>query len=227
MMNKGKSGRAIVQPITDAYFTVNRKMNMVDETALIKALNRARAKCRPRHPADLNFKLQENGIPENLNVHYVEIGKGETKRRHLICFIDKQAKLLTIRKRWYMDGTFKIVKQPFVQLWTIHGFIRSGLQKKMVPLMYVLMSRRSRKDYKLVLNYITDRILSNKQHVTQCVLDFEKAVWLALGDVFGDGVKIFGCGFHWTQCLFRRLKKLGLTAAYRNKKITRVRTICK
>ena len=129
-------------------------------------------------------------------MHDVEIGKGEIKRRHLTYYTDKQAKLLTTRLCWYMDGTFKLVKQPFVHLWTIHGFIRSGLQQKIKPLMYVLMSRRSRKDYKLVLSYITDKIVSHKPHVTQCVLDFEKAVWLALGDVFGDGVKIFGCGFH-------------------------------
>lgn len=39
------------------------------------------------------------------------------------------------------------------------------------------------------------------------VIDFEKAVWLAIQDVFGKDVKVFGGGFHWTQCIFRRLKK--------------------
>ena len=72
MMNKGKSGRAIVQPITDAYFTANRKMNMVDKAALINVLIASEQNCRPRYQADLNFKLQENGILENLNVHDVE-----------------------------------------------------------------------------------------------------------------------------------------------------------
>jgi hypothetical protein len=46
-------------------------------------------------------------------------------------------------------------------------------------------------------------------NVEECVVDFEKAVWLAIEKEFGVGVKVFGCGFHWTQCLFRHLKSLG------------------
>jgi hypothetical protein len=42
----------------------------------------------------------------------------------------------------------------------------------------------------------------------ECVVDFEKAVWLALEKVFGLQTKIFGCGFHWTQCIFRRINLL-------------------
>ena len=104
-----KSGMLNESP--NAYFTANRKMNMVDKTALANAINCARAKCRPRHPVDLDFKLQETGIPKNLKRHDVDIGKGESKRRHTICYTDKQAKLLTTRKRWYMDRTFTIVKK--------------------------------------------------------------------------------------------------------------------
>ena len=130
-------------------------------------------------------------------------------------------------KRWYMDGTFKIFKKPFMQLWTIHAFIRVKDSKKMLPLMYVLMSRRTRKYYKCVLKIIVNKILKNNIAVTQCVMDFEKAVWLALEDMFGDDVELFGCGFHWTQCIFRRLKKLGLTSVYRSKHSNQVSTICR
>lgn len=39
----------------------------------------------------------------------------------------------------------------------------------------------------------------------ECFVDFEKAVWLlAFEKEFGIGGQIFGCGFHWTQCIFRR-----------------------
>ena len=58
-------------------------------------------------------------------------------------------------------------------------------------------------------------------------MDFKKAVWLALKDMFGDDVKLLGCGFHWSQCIFRRLEKLGLTSAYRSKQSNQVRTICR
>ena len=135
-------------------------------------------------------------------------------------YSDKQARILKTKQRWYMDGTFKIVKKPFVQLYTIHSFIRVGGQKKMVPLMHILMSQRTRQDYKKIFKYIKEQILNNETEVTQCVVDFEKAVWRAMNDVFGATVKIFGCGFHWTQCIFRRIKKLGLTIAYRNREET-------
>jgi hypothetical protein len=46
------------------------------------------------------------------------------------------------------------------------------------------MSRRTRKDYKGILKIIVNKILKNNIAVTQCVMDFEKAVWLALEDVF-------------------------------------------
>ena len=180
-----------------------------------------------KNPKDIHFELNEHGIPPDLNVHDLEYGKGERKRRHLVCYSDKQARILKTKQRWYMDGTFKIVKKPFVQLYTIHSFIRVGGQKKMVPLMHILMSQRTRQDYKKIFKYIKEQILNNETEVTQCVVDFEKAVWRAMNDVFGATVKIFGCGFHWTQCIFRRIKKLGLTIAYKNKEETLTRNICR
>ena len=105
-------------------------------------------------------------------------------------------------------------------MYTIHSFIRFGGQKKIVPLMYILMSQRTRQDYKKIFKYIKEQILNNETEATQCVVDFEKAVWRAMNNVFGATVKIFGCGFHWTQCIFRRIKKLGLTIAYRNREET-------
>ena len=86
--------------------------------------------------------------------------------------------------------------------------------------MYILMSQRTRQDYKKIFKYIKEQILNNETEATQCVVDFEKAVWRAMNNVFGATVKIFGCGFHWTQCIFRRIKKLGLTIAYRNREET-------
>ncbi|KZR99744.1 Uncharacterized protein APZ42_004277 [Daphnia magna] len=59
----------------------------------------------------------------------------------------------------------------------------------------------------------------------ECVVDFEKSVCLAIEKEFGICVKIFGCGFHWTQCIFRRIKSLGLIRAYRTDML--IRGICK
>lgn len=39
-------------------------------------------------------------------------------RRHLIFASDKQLEILDRAKTWYMDGTFKLCRQPFSQLLT-------------------------------------------------------------------------------------------------------------
>ena len=46
-----------------------------------------------------------------------------TKARHLIFATNLQLSHLSKVKYWYMDGTFKIVKDPFTQIFTINGFL--------------------------------------------------------------------------------------------------------
>ena len=117
-----------------------------------------------------------------------------------------------------------------LQLWTIHGFLKvwnapkKRYELKQVPLLYVLMSRRTAGDYKAVLKFIKDKIFKKKFALQEVVGDFEKAVWRAVQDVF-PGVAIKGCGFHWSQCLLRKIKNIGMTKLYREHE--GVRSICK
>ena len=50
----------------------------------------------------------------------------------------------------FCDGTFKVVSEPYKQLYTINAFIRVGKAMKQVPLIYLLMPRRKRTDYEAV-----------------------------------------------------------------------------
>ena len=53
-----------------------------------------------------------------------------------VFYKDQLLDLLKAAKEWYVDGTFKSVGAPFVQLWSIHVFISHGDSVKQVPVLY-------------------------------------------------------------------------------------------
>ena len=46
------------------------------------------------------------------------------------------------------------------------------------------------------------------------ITDFERAAMNAAKEVF-DGLKTYGCAFHWTQALWRKMQKYRLAREYK------------
>ena len=178
---------------------------------LIRAANHLRqAKC-PQDPHDLEFVLEDKHIPEDFSRADVCVHE----RRHLIFASSKQLSQLARAKQWYPDGTFKLCRHPFSQLFTINAFVCKEDQVKQVPLVFVLMYGRKKSDYKKILKKVLELIPTpNVQRIT---IDFEKGLWQAFRLVL-PGIEVKECLFHWTQAVWKKVQQLGLQTAYSDNK---------
>ncbi|KAJ8309740.1 hypothetical protein KUTeg_011605 [Tegillarca granosa] len=116
---------------------------------------------------------------------------------------------------WYIDGTFKVVRHPFVQLHSIHAFLAYEDSLKQVPLLFCLMSRRLTSDYNQVSSTDRFRTVTKTRRATvqTAFADFEAAIWKSLRKTI-PGIVIRGCNFHWTQAVWRHVQNLGLQTHY-------------
>ena len=115
-------------------------------------------------------------------------------RRHLLLATHKQIEIMATARMWYVNTIFKVVKDPFKQLLSVHAFMRSGDKMKQVPLCFVLMSGKKTKDYTKVLKTLK-RILPMLLMKT-FVVDFEAGLWKAIQHVFPEA-SVKGCVFHF------------------------------
>ncbi|XP_061165056.1 uncharacterized protein LOC133174030 [Saccostrea echinata] len=133
-------------------------------------------------------------------------------QRHLIFATTEQLDVLANLQTWYVDGTFKVVRSPFAQLFSIHGFLGDQQKQKQVPLAFVLMSRRQTADYVAVFTALMT-ILPRRAAVQTIVADFERATWAAARETI-RGVTVEGCHFHWSQAIWRKVQEVGLQVPY-------------
>ncbi|KAL8566813.1 hypothetical protein ACOMHN_052211 [Nucella lapillus] len=163
--------------------------------------NRRRQQGRPKHPTDLEFDLAMDHVPAEFEMADITVGT----RRHLLFFTQHQLDLLKTARRWFVDATFKVVKAPFTQLWSVHTFARVDNKTKQLPLAFALMSGKRRRDYQAVLQALKGEL--RRLHgedaffsLEAALADFEAAVWQAFRQEF-PGVELRGCSFHWGQAL--------------------------
>ena len=137
------------------------------------------------------------------------------KARHIVFPSAAMMSLLSKAKQWYVDATFKVVRKPFYQLLSIHAFIKKDGALKHIPLCYVLMSHKRKRDYRAVLRAVVDK-LPQTPELKKFYLTSRRQCG-SFGHVLGDNVKHIGCVFHWTQTVWRKIQEVGLSTAYKKK----------
>ena len=176
---------------------------------LARGANRHRHANRPADPTDLRFDLVADHIPE----YFLQSDVKRDYQRNLIFATPDQLQILAETKVLFLDGTFKVVKAPFKQLFSFHTFLGDAdcNNIKQISLIFVLMSSKKKKDYMAVFQKVKDH--APILELTHLILDFESSIWRAARIIFPD-VHIRGCSFHWSQALWRKVQELGLVVAY-------------
>ena len=167
------------------------------QSNIARAANKKRQQLRPKGPLDLDFELEDDHIPEGFFRSDIKV----RACRHLMFATDQQLQFLARAKGWHIDCTFKLCRQPFIQLLTNNAFVKYEDHTKQVPLLLVLMPGRKKNDY---CKEFKQRLEILPPAAEQITLDFERAVWAALRKVRPQ-VKLQGCVFHWTQALWRKV----------------------
>ena len=111
------------------------------------------------------------------------------------------------------DGTFKCAPKPFQQLFTIFG-VKAG---RKLPLIFALLKRKATGDYRRLLKILKEKIFKltgqpdwNPEFLLS---DFEGGITSAVESEFRE-TQPWGCYFHFTQSIYRKVQLLGLKKPY-------------
>jgi len=113
-----------------------------------------------------------------------------------------------------MDGTFDTVPTIFRQLYSIHASV-GGENSRILPLAYILMSRKSEVLYTRLFQDLIDccEDIGGQLSPTWILTDFEQAAIKSSRTEF-PGIKNKACFFHLSQSAWRKVQGSGLATLY-------------
>ena len=94
---------------------------------------------------------------------------------------------------------------------TIHGFY----ENRVWPLVHVLLNSKTTESYNLLFRNLLDGMRNRNLYLrpVSVSVDFELGMMVALKNNFSY-IVIFGCYFHFTQAVYRKVQEFGLAKAF-------------
>ncbi|KAB0802861.1 hypothetical protein PPYR_05047 [Photinus pyralis] len=184
--------------------------------ALKKTVRRKRNEVNAAPPAPLNlqtlqipdeFKMYafDNGIEENFLLY----DSGPEEMRILIFGRRQNLHILRSSDTFYGDGTFKTAPHLFSQIYTILGRLHGGVH----PIIYALLPNKQGATYVRLFRALIELEPNFQPRSYSC--DFEAAAITAFQGCFPDA-NIFGCYYHLTHNVKKKICELGLIQNYNN-----------
>ncbi|RVD92351.1 hypothetical protein TUBRATIS_11470 [Tubulinosema ratisbonensis] len=130
----------------------------------------------------------------------------------LIFYSLNMAKKLRVYRTWAVDGTFKVVPNPYYQLYTI-SFIENF---HVFPVIFAVLKNKKRETYENLFTLINLMIKELCPKVIKT--DFELASIQALQKIYPESI-ISGCQFHLEQALLRKVTDFGLKHNYQTSQV--------
>ena len=125
----------------------------------------------------------------------------------IIFFSDNMATTLSEVEDVYFDGTFYTVPSQFYQLWTIFG----RFQRHVLPVIHCILTSKKEELYTAILAKVHELI--PQLIPLHGMSDWEKGARNAVKKQF-PGIYLRGCHFHYSQSIWRKVQKLGLSNVY-------------
>ncbi|CAF1607524.1 unnamed protein product, partial [Adineta ricciae] len=136
------------------------------------------------------------------NQKFLLYDNNDVNRRLLIFASKEQLDFLNQCESWHCDGTFAVAPKMFEQMYSIHGSIRG----KSLPLVYALLPNKDEKAYAELFKIVKQHVRRKPKYLS---IDFEKAAENSFGVIYPE-CEIFGCFFHFKQCIWRHICELHL-----------------
>lgn len=201
---------------TQSQVSVDAGADMPSHDALRRQIKRARRAGTLREPQT----LEEIEIPENLaktitGEEFVLCNE-EFDGDRIIIFATLNSMIKLCRSEiMIMDGTFKTCPLLFRQIYTIHGLVGLGDNRRCVPLVFILMKTKReaayRKIFEILLEYCDEYGIDLAPRFV--LTDFEIAIINAVRIKF-PAASHRGCLFHLGQIIYRHVQKEGLQRIY-------------